>query len=147
MRKITTIPYTDILAPGAGFDGIVMPVNCRGTFGKGIRKRFKRRFPAAAAEIDAWARDDMVDIGHVMNLYAFWELAHAGIWYPFFLPTKMHWREPSRLEWIEEGLDNLTEQLDPTSSWRIKRLAIPALGCDEVVAVEPEPERRRDLLC
>ena len=55
--------------------------------------------------------------------------------------------------------------------WRIKRLAIPALGCDEgglawadvhplilsaarrlfgvgeVVAVEPEPERRRDLLC
>lgn len=40
-------------------------------------------------------------------------------------PTKKHWRNPSRLEWIREGLQDLRRV---TGEREIRSVAIPALG-------------------
>jgi O-acetyl-ADP-ribose deacetylase (regulator of RNase III) len=41
-------------------------------------------------------------------------------------PTKQHWRNPSKLEWIDSGLKDLREQL---LLYTPKSIAIPKLGC------------------
>ncbi len=41
-------------------------------------------------------------------------------------PTKDHWRNPSRLEWVDHGLQILAAEY---SGWGITSLALPPLGC------------------
>ena len=41
-------------------------------------------------------------------------------------PTKGHWREPSRIEFVRDGLGDLVAQIQ---NLRIRSIAIPALGC------------------
>ncbi|RYD72987.1 MAG: hypothetical protein EOP55_17880 [Sphingobacteriales bacterium] len=41
-------------------------------------------------------------------------------------PTKVHWRDPSRYEYVEAGLEALAEYLVSND---VRRIAIPALGC------------------
>jgi O-acetyl-ADP-ribose deacetylase (regulator of RNase III) len=42
-------------------------------------------------------------------------------------PTKEDWRNPSKLEWIAAGLDDLREHAK--MDYNIRSLAMPALGC------------------
>lgn len=44
----------------------------------------------------------------------------------FNLATKNHWEQPSKLEWIEAGLEDIDEYM-----WALKykSLALPAIGC------------------
>ena len=44
------------------------------------------------------------------------------------LPTKNHWRYPSRLAWIETGLQNLAHHVAAQRDHR-RSVAVPALGC------------------
>ena len=41
-------------------------------------------------------------------------------------PTKQHWRNPSQMEWIASGLDDLRSYV---TMGMFKSLAMPALGC------------------
>lgn len=41
-------------------------------------------------------------------------------------PTKKHWRQPSRLEYIESGLTDLVMQVRQNE---IRSIAVPPLGC------------------
>ena len=41
-------------------------------------------------------------------------------------PTKQHWRDPSKLEWISQGLADLRKVL---AEKQISSVAIPPLGC------------------
>ena len=41
-------------------------------------------------------------------------------------PTKGHWREPSRIEFVRDGLVDLVAQIQ---NLQIQSIAIPALGC------------------
>src|SRR5205823_1990428 len=41
-------------------------------------------------------------------------------------PTKKHWRHPSKLEWIVEGLEDLRRVVEKKG---IRSLALPPLGC------------------
>ena len=48
---------------------------------------------------------------------------------PYYIinfPTKRHWRDKSRLEDIQAGLKSLAVAID---KYKIKSIAIPALGC------------------
>lgn len=52
-----------------------------------------------------------------------------GIYRPRWMicfPTKDHWRQPSREEWIRDGLSALTGL---ATSLDLKSVAVPALGC------------------
>ena len=41
-------------------------------------------------------------------------------------PTKQHWRNPSKLEWINQGLADLRKVL---TEKQIPSIALPPLGC------------------
>lgn len=110
-------------AQGSLFDtgavALVNPVNCVGVMGAGLALQFKRRFPSNFAAYQDDCRSGILHPGRV-TLFR-----EAGCWIVNF-PTKDHWRDPSRLEWVESGLAYLRKVLDLD---RIRSVAVPALGC------------------
>ncbi len=112
----------------SGCHGLVDPVNCVGVHGKGLALEFEKRWPLAVRRFSISCNydSDRVQPGCVR-----YELVDYGAWKdrPFwilFFPTKLHWRDPSKLRFIEEGLDDLVHVVEECG---IKSLAIPALGC------------------
>lgn len=99
---------------------IVNTVNCVGVMGKGIAFEFKKRYPEMF-----WDYVKRCDAGQV----------HTGMPYVFDngdgtkilnFPTKDHWRSPSRLSYVVEGLDWFTENYEKSG---ITSIAFPPLGC------------------
>ncbi len=106
-----------------GADAMVVPVNCVGVPGKGLALDAARRWPG-------WARNyrRACHAGMRPGTVEGWRgavLVGEPLWIVSFA-TKDPWRDPSRLEWVEEGLDNLRRW-----AWErgVSRLAVPALGC------------------
>ena len=105
-------------------DVLTIPVNCVGVMGKGLALEFKNRYPVI---FDAYKEDCLYGfhIGQV-NYYER-NFRNANYTHDFLLfPTKKHWRESSKMEYIERGLLSFTCHL---SEWNIKSIAFPALGC------------------
>lgn len=106
----------------SGCSTLVNAVNCHGAMGAGIALEFKRRFPAMFADYRRRCRRGEVRLGH------------PYLWRPeddvgpsvLNFPTKDHWRDPSHLEAIADGLAWLRSHY---RQWRISSLAVPALGC------------------
>ena len=109
----------DLLA--ADVDALVNPVNCVGVMGKGLALQFKRAFPHAFQEYAKACKAGEVVPGkvHVVRRSTSPETI-------FHFPTKKHWRHPSRLEWVVDGLADLKKQV---RELEIASIAIPALGC------------------
>ena len=108
----------DIFAANA--QALVNPVNCVGVMGAGLALAFKRRFPENFLQYAEACRRQEVATGKLF-------VTEAGT-HPRWLvnfPTKQHWRNPSRLEWIAEGLSDLARVLRDR---KITSVAIPALG-------------------
>ena len=104
-------------------DAIVNTVNCVGVMGKGIALQFKKKWPANFKAYAAACKAGEVKTGH-MHIY------HAGaLATPKFVvnfPTKDHWRGKSKIEFIQDGLEDLVEQIRDLD---IRSIAIPPLGC------------------
>ncbi|MGR3983708.1 MAG: macro domain-containing protein [Gammaproteobacteria bacterium] len=104
---------------------IANTVNTVGVMGAGIAKEFKRRYPEMFAEYKERCAQRKLVTG---KSYC-WKPPHDGRrdgrWVLNF-PTKQHWRNASRLEWLESGLRHLTKNY---RRWGIESLAMPALGC------------------
>lgn len=98
---------------------LVNTVNCVGVMGKGIALEFKKRFPAMHEDYTRRCAEKRVVLGQP---YLYADLATRIINFP----TKAHWRSPSRLRDIEEGLDFLVRHL---SEWQVTSIAMPPLGC------------------
>jgi O-acetyl-ADP-ribose deacetylase (regulator of RNase III) len=100
-------------------DALVNPVNCVGIMGKGLAHQFKTIFPGNfVAYASACKKGDVVP----GKMFTFYE---DGITIINF-PTKRHWSEPSRVEDIESGLQDLVKII---RGLRIHSVALPALGC------------------
>ena len=115
---ITYMPTgADIFSVDAAM--IVCPVNTRGVMGAGLAKEVKNRFPF---ESEQYRRHCQCDSEGMIP---------GGVYIPrhsdevAFLATKDHWRDPSRVEWVESGLRDLFWILDNSDTI----VAIPALGC------------------
>jgi len=109
-------------------DIIFNPVNCEGVMGKGLALEFKNRFPGNFEVYKKACDNNEVKIGKVL-------MYHVGDnSYPKFIcnfPTKDHWKYPSKLSYIESGMDDFITQFIgayPITE-NIKTIAIPALGC------------------
>lgn len=103
---------------------LVCPVNCQpGVLGAGLALEFARRWPHLRSS--HWTRCSNGELrpGKVAIVPGF-----TGFDLPVVLlfPTKDHWKDPSRLEWIEAGLADMENWLrdrgDPVT------LAVPGLG-------------------
>lgn len=55
----------------------------------------------------------------------------ANTQHVIYIPTKNHWKRPSRLEYVQSGLKGLAKILREDESVReeVSRIGIPALGC------------------
>jgi O-acetyl-ADP-ribose deacetylase (regulator of RNase III) len=98
---------------------LVNTVNCVGVMGKGIALQFKNKYPANYRIYKKACDEGRVCTGK-MHVVCFHNLVIINF------PTKEDWRNPSKLEWVEEGLQQLAKVI---KMHRIKSIAIPALGC------------------
>ena len=102
---------------------LVNAVNTVGVMGKGIALRFKERFPDNLKAYQLACRDHKVKVGKVFNTMTGYDHNPKCI---VNFPTKEHWRDPSQLQWIVDGVSDLIEFVVRNN---IKSIAIPALGC------------------
>lgn len=106
-------------------DLIVVPVNTvPGVMGAGLAKAFATKYPGLSAEHRRACNVSELAVGlpHAVGL-------DAGRLLILF-PTKADWRKPSRLEWIESGLDNIAAILAELGGQeKYRSMAVPALGC------------------
>lgn len=98
----------------------VNTVNCVGVMGAGVALAFKKLLPEMFKDYKKACDAGLVRPG---KLHVWRSL--TGDWVVNF-PTKRDWRDPSRYEDIDTGLDALYEFLAPLGSVTV---TIPALGC------------------
>lgn len=98
----------------------VNTVNCVGAMGAGVALAFKKRYPEMFKDYQGACRRGQIRPGK-MHVWRSLE----GVWIINF-PTKRDWREPSRYEDIDAGLDDLRQYLDSVAPVTV---ALPALGC------------------
>lgn len=105
----------------AQVDALVNPVNTVGVMGKGLALQFKKFFPESFTAYARACKAGEVTVGHMHIV----RRATA----PRFIinfPTKQHWKQPSRIENIRDGLPDLVTQIRQLG---IESIAIPPLGC------------------
>ena len=97
---------------------IVNPVNCEGAMSRGLALAFKEQYPGMFAVYKQECQSGKLRVGKP-TLYK-----SSSPWILNF-PTKDHWRLPSKLEYIETGLQYFiaTYQKDDIIS-----IAFPKLG-------------------
>lgn len=105
-------------------DALVNTVNCVGVMGKGIALQFKQAFPDMAKAYEVACHAEEVQLGR-MHVWESSERMHSPR-YVINFPTKQHWRNKSRLEDIESGLEALVSEI---SRLGIHSIAVPPLGC------------------
>lgn len=98
---------------------LVNTVNTVGVMGKGIAADFKRIYPKMFEEYKHLCDTKKLDIGE------FFLYKTQNKWVLNF-PTKKHWKSPSKLEYIEEGLKALISQ---ANELQLNDIAMPKLGC------------------
>lgn len=99
---------------------IVNTINCVGAMGKGIALVFKLRYPAMFDKYKDYCESKMIGIGKLW-LY---KSDDSAQWVLNF-PTKFHWKYPSKIEYIESGLQKF---IDTYKEKGITSIAFPLLG-------------------
>lgn len=99
---------------------IVNTINCVGVMGAGIALEYKLRFPEMYEDYVKKCRKHEVTIG---KPYLYKEKTK---WILNF-PTKKHWKDGSKLEWIELGLKYFK---DNYKKWGVTSIAFPKLGTE-----------------
>lgn len=98
---------------------LVNTVNTVGVMGKGIAKTFKKIYPEMFKEYQQLCERKKITIGKL------WLYKASHKWILNF-PTKTTWRQPSRMEYIEKGLETFVASYAERG---ITSIAFPALGC------------------
>jgi len=99
---------------------IVNTVNCVGVMGKGIAFVYRLRYPKMYEEYKEHCKNKLIKIG---SLWLYTKQVNAP-WILSF-PTKFHWKYPSKMEWIEQGLQKFVETYNKKG---ITSIAFPLLG-------------------
>lgn len=98
---------------------IVNTVNTVGVMGKGIAKRYKEIYPDMYKQYQKFCEQHLLEVGKL------WIYKSDTKWILNF-PTKKHWRNPSKIEYIEEGLKKFVETYEEKG---ITSVSFPQLGC------------------
>jgi len=120
-------------------EAIVNTVNTVGVMGKGIALMFKEVFPDNYHRYEEACKRKEVRIG---GMFVTENLALEGPRWLINFPTKQHWRQPTKLQWVIDGLQDLRRVIEKNG---IRSVAVPPLGCGngglEWADVRPEIER------
>ena len=97
---------------------IVNTVNCVGAMGKGIALEYKKRYPDMYEKYRELCEKKLLNIGQL------WIYKSANKWILNF-PTKLDWRNPSKIEYLESGLNKFVIEYKQKG---ITSIAFPLLG-------------------
>jgi O-acetyl-ADP-ribose deacetylase (regulator of RNase III) len=106
----------------ADAEALVNTVNCVGYMGKGIALQFKQAFPENFRAYQRACKAEEVQPG---RMFTFETENLVNPRYIINFPTKNHWRGKSRMQDIEQGLQDLTAVIRRLN---IRSVAIPPLG-------------------
>lgn len=98
---------------------LVNTVNCVGVMGKGLAKEFRSRDPSMYLAYKAVCDQRLLSPG---NLWIY----RGSTYWTLNFPTKNHWRNPSKIEWIEDGLIKFVKTYEKMG---ITDISFPRLGC------------------
>jgi O-acetyl-ADP-ribose deacetylase (regulator of RNase III) len=87
--------------------------------GKGLAAEFKRRYPEMFTAYQRLCQDGKLEIGKL------WLWKANDQWVLNF-PTKKHWRNPSKLSYVEAGLKKFLAEYERRG---IREISFPRLGC------------------
>ena len=97
---------------------MVNTVNCVGAMGKGIALECKLRFPDMFKKYKEFCDKKLIKPGSLQ----LW--SNSKPWVLNF-PTKVHWKDPSRIDYLEKGLEKFSNEY---SKKNITSIAFPLLG-------------------
>jgi O-acetyl-ADP-ribose deacetylase (regulator of RNase III) len=115
---VRSIKVGDLL--GSSMEVLINTVNCVGVMGKGIAYSFKERYPKMYEDYRKRCLSGMVKVGEPY-LYRLNDKQSI-----INFPTKQHWKNPSKIEYLEDGLKYLALH---AQEWKIQSMAVPPLGC------------------
>jgi O-acetyl-ADP-ribose deacetylase (regulator of RNase III) len=98
---------------------LVNTVNTVGVMGKGVALEFKKRYPDMYERYRDLCLAGQIDVGTL------WLWRSSERWVLNF-PTKKHWRDPSRPEYIEAGLRKFVSSYQGQG---VTSASFPLLGC------------------
>lgn len=98
---------------------LVNTVNTVGVMGKGVALQFKESYPEMFHYYQQACDEQKLKIGNLL----LWKSDRKWI---LLFPTKQHWRNPSKLEYIEAGLQKFVQYYYRMG---IESIAFPKLGC------------------
>ena len=87
--------------------------------GAGLARQFKENYPKHFQFYKKYCDSGDFKIG---SLIRFHERGRGII----CIPTKEHWKDPSKLEYVEKGLQSIIGLM---KAFEIKSIALPKLGC------------------
>ena len=106
----------------ADVGALVNPVNTVGVMGRGLALQFKKRYPRNYELYRQGCKAGELVVGRVFVTET--EEGDCPRYIVNF-PTKKHWRSPSRIEYVEAGLEDLATKIRDLS---IESIAVPSLG-------------------
>ena len=106
---------------------LVNTVNCIGVMGKGIAQRFKGEYPEMFEQYVEICKNGLLNVGKL------WLYKTETKWILNF-PTKTDWRYPSKIEYLEAGLEKFVSTY---KSKGITSVAFPLLGASNG-KIDPE---------
>ncbi|OQX22616.1 MAG: hypothetical protein BWK75_00320 [Candidatus Altiarchaeales archaeon A3] len=99
-------------------DALVNTVNCIGVMGKGIALEFRRRYPKMFIEYQRLCLSGELKPGQIFSYL-------AGKTWILNFAIKNDWKQPSKIEWIDECLKKFPDIYHKTG---IKSVAFPWMG-------------------
>ena len=103
----------------SGAEALVNTVNCVGFMGGGIALEFRLRYPEMYADYAAKCKNKIIMTGEV-DYYKYPDLTIVNF------PTKFHFKYPSQLSWIRQGLEDFVRSYKEQG---FSSVAFPKLGC------------------
>ena len=107
---------------------IVNTVNCDGVMGKGIALEFKLRYKKMYENYVSICEKKLLSPGKLL----LWQKSDPWI---LNFPTKYHWKNPSKIEYIESGLKKFISMYETKE---ITSIAFPILGVSSGGLVETD---------
>lgn len=125
------IIYTDENIFMSPAQTLVNTVNTVGVMGKGIAKDFKKYYPLMYQKYRNLSQAGQLDVGKLMiskEEPVFYRRKQTGLYrrkWVLNFPTKRHWRNKSKIEYIEIGLKKFVKEY---KNKNIESVAFPQLG-------------------
>ena len=98
---------------------LVNPVNTVGVMGKGLALQFKEKFPENFNKYKKYCQSGDFVVGKLLIISE----NNKKI---INFPTKIHWKDNSKMKFIEDGLEKLKIAIEKRN---IKSVAMPKIGC------------------